>query len=89
MSQIEYTKIPQVMLLGNGLIRSCNGISWHNLIDKIAVRTDLPEKLNCPEPLQAILATNDNIRDAMKEYQKDFMGEVSSSLQVQLQIVSY
>ena len=82
---IPHTVTPQVLLLGNGLTIPSKGLTWKKLIKTISVREDLPEEMTCPEPLQAILATNDNIKDAMKEHQKDFMGEVSPSLQNQLQ----
>lgn len=85
MTEINPISIPQVLFLGNGLIRSFGGKSWDNLIKLIAVRDDLPEKLSCPFPLQAILATNDHISAAAKQYSREFWGEVGPELQGQLQ----
>ena len=76
--------LPQVLFLGNGLVRSFGGKSWDNLIKLIAVRDDLPEKLSCPFPLQAILATNDHISTAAKQYAEEFWGEVEPDLNEQL-----
>lgn len=85
MPDINPIMVPQVLFLGNGLIRSFGGKSWDNLIKLIAVRDDLPEKLSCPFPLQAILATNDHISAATKQYSREFWGEVGPELQRQLQ----
>lgn len=85
MYELKPKIVPQVLFLGNGLIRSFGGQSWDNLIKLIAVREDLPDKLCCPFPLQAILATNDHISAATKQYSKKFWGEVGPELQKQLQ----
>lgn len=76
---------PQVLFLGNGLIRAFGGQSWDDLIKRISVRNDLPDKLYCPFPLRAILATNDHISIAMKQYADEFCGEIGPELQGQLQ----
>ena len=78
---------PQVLFLGNGLIRAFGGKSWDNLIKLIAVRDDLPEKLYCPFPLQAILATNDHISAATKQYAGKFWGSVEPELGEQLRML--
>lgn len=84
MADMNPISIPQVLFLGNGLIRSFGGKSWDNLIKLIAVRDDLPEKLCCPFPLQAILATNDHISAATQQYAREFWGEVGPELQEQI-----
>lgn len=60
---------PQILLFGNGLLQSFGGESWNNFLISIKKRDDLPhpDKIKCPEPLKAILLTNDQIDKAMKE----------------------
>lgn len=59
----------RVLLLGNGLLQSFGGESWDEFLKSICKRKDLPELkgINCPEPLKAILLTNDKVDVAMKE----------------------
>lgn len=76
---------PQVLFLGNGLLRSFGGKSWDNLISTISKRDDLPSQLKCPFPLQAVLATNDHIQGATEHYAKEFWGNVNPQMQKQLQ----
>ena len=85
MIQIMPDYRPQILLLGNGLNRLYGGNSWTDLMKKIAVRDDLPDQLCCPYPLQAVLVTNDHVKQAMKNHRKDFFGEVSEELREQLQ----
>ena len=85
MIQIEPFKRPQVLLLGNGLNRTFGGNSWTDLMKQISVRSDLPETLTCPYPLQAVLVTNDNVKEAMENCRNEFFGMVNSELQKQLQ----
>ncbi len=85
MVKIKPYEHPQVLLLGNGLNRTYGGTSWTDLMRKIAIRDDLPGKLTCPYPLQAILVTNDNVKKAMKEYKDAFFGKVNDELRSYLQ----
>ena len=78
---------PQVLLLGNGLNLSYGGVSWSALMKKINVRSDFdPEKMSSatPMPLQAILLSNNNIKDAMKRESQSFFGSVTDSEQKQV-----
>ena len=62
-------KYPRVLLLGNGLNRSCAGSDWGKLIDNIYCnnRVSLDEiKNNAPFPIQAVLATDDNVHEKIK-----------------------
>ena len=63
---------PKVLLLGNGLMRAFDQQSWWDFMKSITVREDMPEKLNCPNPLQMILRTNDTVGEKMKSKQKEF-----------------
>ena len=73
---------PQVLLLGNGINRTYGGTSWTDLMKDINVRKDFdPEKLEAPMPMQAILLTNNNLKDAMKNQSKVFRGEIKTKEQ--------
>lgn len=85
MIQVKPFYHPQVLLLGNGLNRTYGSNSWDDLMGKIAVRDDLPKKLTCPYPLQAVLVTNDDIKKAMNDHKADFFGITNYSLRSQLQ----
>lgn len=69
-------KIPQVLLVGNGLNQTCGGRSWTGLINDINVRQDIPSFRNSsiPLPMQAILATNNHLKEAMRNKKQEFMG---------------
>lgn len=85
MIKIAPSYIPQVLLLGNGLNRTYGGNSWESLLKDIAERADLPEKLYCPYPLQAVLVTNDHVKNAMKNHKSEFYGESTERLNSKLQ----
>ena len=59
----------KILLLGNGILQSFGGESWNEFLSSICKREDLPspDKINCPEPLKAILLTGDRVDKAMKE----------------------
>ena len=84
MIQINTDFRPQVLLLGNGMNRTFGGISWSDLMGEISVRTDIPAKLTCPMPLQAVLVTNDKVGALMKKHKASFYGTVSPELAEQL-----
>ncbi len=75
---MENKKTPTVLLLGNGINRAFNGISWSGLMKKINTNTDIPRgyELTSPMPLQAIILTNNNVSYAMKKYKNEFYGKV-------------
>ena len=68
----------KVLLLGNGLNRAFGGISWGGLLNRINMSDFDTKYLKCPMPLQAILVTGDHIKQAMKENQDSFFGEVKT-----------
>lgn len=84
MVQVEPDYSPQVLLLGNGLNRAYGADSWNGLLKKIKRRKDLPEKLTCPNPLRAILVTNDQVGEMMEKYKDDLFGVVDDALIRQL-----
>ena len=56
-------KKPQVLVIGNGMNRAFGCDSWNNFIKDIAKetsgRTDLPDEMKAPMPMQAIIASKD------------------------------
>lgn len=63
------TKIPQVILLGNGINRAYGGASWNELLKEISSgKYKDVDKLRCPMPLKAILVTDDHINGTLKSY---------------------
>lgn len=72
---------PQVLMLGNGLNLAYGGVSWGTLLKEISVREDIPERLNCPMPMQAILHTNNDIKTAMEKKKSSLYGNVGNAEQ--------
>ena len=76
---------PQVLLLGNGINLAYGGVSWKKLMGLIKTRDDLSvDDLKAPMPMQAILVTNNNLKDAMKQHSKSFFGEVKTKEQAEV-----
>ena len=72
---------PQVLMLGNGLNLAYGGVSWGTLLKEISVREDIPERLSCPMPIQAILHTNNDIKTAMEKKKGSLYGNVGNAEQ--------
>lgn len=82
MSSISF---PKVLFLGNGLNLAYSGISWSDLIGKIAKRNDFDwAKSEMPMPLQAILASNNQVRTSLKSAKEDFRGMVQTEQQMEV-----
>lgn len=62
-------KKSKILLFGNGLLQSFGGESWSEFLSSISKRDNLPsiDEINCPEPLKAILVTEDKVDVAMRE----------------------
>ena len=76
---------PQVLLLGNGLNLAYGGKSWADLLKDINVREDFNVKELCsPMPLQAILVTNNNLKETMKKKSLEFFGRIQTDEQMQI-----
>ena len=74
---------PQVLFLGNGLNLAYGGMSWTKLIEIIAKRDDFDwTKSETPMPLQAILATNNQIRTSLKTHKELFRGRIETEDQM-------
>ena len=73
---------PQILLLGNGLNLAYGGTSWSELLNRIRVRDDIPEKLHCPMPLQAVLYTNNDIKTAMQNQKQKLFGSLETNAQI-------
>ena len=74
MKERKENTYPQVLLLGNGLNQLNGGVSWNDFLRAIATKKEiidgivLVDDLKCPEPLKAILVTEDHVDVAMRDY---------------------
>lgn len=87
---MDRVKRPKVLLLGNGILQTFGGESWSAFLESIKRRNDISgdlSKINCPEPLKAILVTNDQVDVAMKDKCKKIFeqGNISAELATVLQ----
>lgn len=73
--QMHIYRKPQVLLIGNGLNRAYGGLNWSEGIQAINTnhRADVSDSSfdNVPYPLKAILATDDQIEDALTHPKAD------------------
>lgn len=76
-------RVPQVLLLGNGINNAYGSISWNKLIEKISTNPKIPKgaKLKSPMPLQAILVTEDQVEFALKNHKQVFYGAITNEAQ--------
>lgn len=74
---------PQILLLGNGLNMQFENLSWDKLLENISEHEKYPDGyLNgFPEPLKAILLSNDHISDQLKARKELLFGKVASEEQ--------
>ena len=76
---------PNVLLIGNGLNRAFDGVSWDKLLENIKCRDDIDvASLHSPEPLRAIIVTNDQVDAAMKDNKSKMLGEIKTDEQLQV-----
>ena len=73
---------PQVLFTGNGVNLAFGGKSWSGLLRNLSERTDLPDALDCPMPLQAIIYTENRLRDAMQGRKAELFGSVETAGQL-------
>jgi len=73
MAMGECSSIKNVLLVGNGIIRSCGGVSWNDLLRTMCVRDDLPVTLSSPMPLRALLVTGNDVEAAMERLRPALM----------------
>ncbi|MDE6579431.1 MAG: SIR2 family protein, partial [Ruminiclostridium sp.] len=62
---------PQILLLGNGINRTFGGCSWDKFLEQIDIRKDKAE-LKCPEPMKAILVTENAVDVQIKAHKDIF-----------------
>ena len=61
---------PKVLLLGNGLCRAFDGMSWDSLLDEIKDKRKYPSDARyyvMPMPLKAAMLTNNNLAKEMRK----------------------
>ena len=74
---------PQILFLGNGLNLAYSGISWSDLVGKIAKRDDFAwSRSEMPMPRPAILASDNQIRTSLKTAKEDFRGKIRNEQQM-------
>jgi hypothetical protein len=85
------SKKQKILLLGNGILQAFGGESWNEFLASICKRPKLPspDKINCPEPLKAILLTGDQVNVAMKEKCAKILGreQISEELAMFLKTI--
>ena len=74
---IKNAHFPQILLLGNGIVRVQDGKSWCDLLDSFSERPgEKAEDLLLPMPLRAIYLTNDSIKMKLCGKKEEFLGEL-------------
>lgn len=82
-------RTPNILLLGNGINRCFeDSISWNKLLSELSngnyTEKDI-DKIDCPAPLKAIIATSDCVDKRLSERKRDFFGSLSESRNKYLQ----
>ena len=69
---------PQVLLLGNGIIRAYShlALSWHELLKEIGTDKTVPDNPDMPMPMEIILRTNDHVDLVLQDHIKQLYGSV-------------
>lgn len=68
-------KIENVLLIGNGLTRAYDGVSWDELLTQLDIRKDksiLVADLDIPEPLKAVYITKDSVESCYEAIKNSF-----------------
>ena len=63
-------RIPNVLLLGNGINRRFGDMSWEQLLANISCRgitADEVKAIDCPSPLKAVYLSEDNVSGSIKK----------------------
>jgi hypothetical protein len=77
---IPYDKTPEVMLLGNGINRAYNFMSWGELLSSISTEENAYARLyNVPAPLQAVILTNDEVDTSLKKISQKLIDAKTSA----------
>lgn len=71
---------PQVLLLGNGIIRAYShlALSWHELLREIGTDDTIPDCTNMPMPMEIILRTHDHVDLVLENHMKKLYGSVDT-----------
>jgi len=75
----------KILLLGNGLNRAYGNQSWNGLLKSFGGGAADYNSDNCPEPLKAVILSNDCIDVKLKECKHELYGKISADQAVQLQ----
>jgi hypothetical protein len=71
---------PQVLLLGNGLIRSYSALtlSWKDLVYRIGTDSSIPYSVNIPLPMEIVLRTHGHVQNVLRDHRKALYGRIDS-----------
>jgi hypothetical protein len=71
---------PQVLLLGNGLIRSYSGLamSWKDLVCRIGSDRTIPSTVDIPLPMEIVLRTEGHVSNVLRDHKKELYGRIES-----------
>ena len=71
---------PQVLLLGNGIIRAYSSLamSWEEMLRAIGTDQSVPDELNIPMPLEIVVRTRDHVDLVLGEHNKELYGAVET-----------
>ena len=72
-------KRPQVLLLGNGIIRAYSSLamSWKEMLKRIGTHS-IPDEISIPMPLEIVLRTGDHVNMVLERHNKELYGSVDS-----------
>lgn len=75
-----YQGRPQVLLLGNGIIRSYSklAMSWKELVYKIGSDHTIPFSVDIPLPMEIVLRTRNHVGDVLKEHKRELFGRIET-----------
>ncbi|MGI6117988.1 MAG: SIR2 family protein [Bilifractor sp.] len=73
-------KRPQVLLLGNGMIRSYSSLSmsWKDLVYQIGSDRTIPYSVDIPLPMEIVLRTEGHVADVLRHHQRELCGRIET-----------
>jgi len=71
---------PQVLLLGNGIIRAYSSLamSWKDMLRRIGTDHSIPDDLNIPMPLEIVVRTGNHVDVVLRDHSRELYGAVET-----------
>lgn len=71
---------PQVLLLGNGIIRAYSNLamSWKDMLRRIGTDKDIPDEIAVPMPLEIVVRTGDHVDLVLRDHKEELYGTVET-----------